>query len=446
MGILAGYVVPHPPLAVHEVGRGDEEAIRDTLDSYRKVAEDIAKLRPDTIVITSPHTVMYRDYFHISPGTSAAGDFGAFRAPQVSMEVRYDTELASEIEHRCYLQGFPAGSEGERDGGRLDHGVMVPLYFINQCYRDYRLVRIGLSGLSLEAHGHFGRMIRAAVESLGRRTVFVASGDLSHCQKEDGPYGYKPEGPKYDSLLMKTLEEGDLTKLFDFDEGLLDAAQECGHRSFCIMAGAFAGQKVDITTLSHEATFGVGYGFGIVRPVKTYEEIRQKSSDPYVALARYTIESYIRDRRIPDVPESVPEEMREKRAGTFVSIHENGMLRGCIGTISACRECIAEEIIDNAISASTRDPRFMAIEEEELPYLDISVDVLGDTEDIAGEAELDPQRYGVIVTKGARRGLLLPNLDGVNTVEEQIAIAKQKAGIGPSESVSLQRFEVVRHE
>ena len=109
MGILAGYVVPHPPLAVHEVGRGDEEAIRDTLDSYRKVAEDIAKLRPDTIVITSPHTVMYRDYFHISPGTSAAGDFGAFRAPQVSMEVRYDTELASEIEHRCYLQGFPAG-------------------------------------------------------------------------------------------------------------------------------------------------------------------------------------------------------------------------------------------------------------------------------------------------------------------------------------------------
>jgi AmmeMemoRadiSam system protein A/AmmeMemoRadiSam system protein B len=447
MGILTGYIVPHPPLAVHEVGRGDEDAIKDTLDSYRKVAEDIAKLKPDTIVITSPHTEMYGDYFHISPGTSARGDFGAFRAPQVTMDVRYDSELASEIEHRCYLQGFPAGGQGERSG-ELDHGVMVPLYFINQCYTDYKLVRIGLSGLSLEAHGNFGQIIRAAVDSLDRRVVFVASGDLSHCQKKDGPYGYKPEGPKYDKLLMKTLKEGDLSRLFDFDRELLDAAQECGHRSFCIMAGAFSDQETEVTALSHEATYGVGYGFGIIRPVKTFEEIRQQSEskDPYVALARYTIEKHIREKTIPEVPESVPEEMKERSAGTFVSIHENGMLRGCIGTISACCDNIAEEIICNAISASTKDPRFIAIEEEELPYLDISVDVLGETESISSEDELDPQRYGVIVTNGGRRGLLLPNLDGVDTVAEQINIAKQKAGIRPAENVALQRFEVVRHE
>ena len=445
MSILAGYIVPHPPLAVHEVGRGDEEAIRATLDSYAKVAEDIAKLRPDTIIITSPHTVMYSDYFHISPGTAAYGDLGSFRAPQVTFDVKYDTELVSEIGHRCFLQDFPAGIEGERDK-TLDHGVMVPLYFIDKAYRDYKLVRIGLSGLSLEAHRNLGQIIKASVDSLGRRAVFVASGDLSRCQKEDGPCGYKPEGPVYDKQLMDTLRAGDLSALLDFDEELLERAEECGHRSFCIMAGAFEREKVDINILSHEATFGVGYGFAIIKPTDKSKEAENAGDDPYVALARYTVEMYVRERRIPEAPADVPEELKTRRAGVFVSIHENGLLRGCIGTISATCDNIAEEIIGNAISASTKDPRFRPIEEEELPYLDISVDVLGDTEDIASERELDPKRYGVIVTNGIRRGLLLPNLDGVDTVAEQISIARQKAGIRPSETVSLQRFEVVRHE
>ena len=129
------------------------------------------------------------------------------------------------------------------------------------------------------------------------------------------------------------------------------------------------------------------------------------------------------------------------------SIHEWGELRGCIGTIVPTTACIAEEIIQNAISASMRDPRFPAIEVGELGYLEISVDVLGETEPVSSAKELDPKRYGVIVTKGFRRGLLLPNLDGVNTVEDQVTIAKQKAGIRVSDTdVELERFEVIRHE
>ena len=169
------------------------------------------------------------------------------------------------------------------------------------------------------------------------------------------------------------------------------------------------------------------------------------SRDPYVALARHTIEEYIGKGRKIEVPGDTPAELTDRSAGVFVSIHENGLLRGCIGTISACYGNVAEEIIHNAIAASTEDPRFRPIEEEELLALEINVDVLGETEDISSEAELDPKRYGVIVTNGMRRGLLLPNLDGVDTVSQQISIARQKAGIGPSEKVSLQRFEVVRH-
>ena len=167
--------------------------------------------------------------------------------------------------------------------------------------------------------------------------------------------------------------------------------------------------------------------------------------DPWVRLARKSLESYILRREIIDIPAGLPPELMERRAGAFVSIHENGRLRGCIGTIAPTRDTLAEEIIHNAISASTRDPRFSPIRGEELPYLEISVDVLGEAEDIDSEAELDVKRYGVIVSRGLRRGLLLPDLEGVDTVRQQVDIARQKAGIGPTEKISLQRFEVVRH-
>ena len=134
------------------------------------------------------------------------------------------------------------------------------------------------------------------------------------------------------------------------------------------------------------------------------------------------------------------------RAGVFVSIKKTGALRGCIGTISPIRDNLAEEIVDNAISACSRDPRFEPVTPDELCDLSISVDVLSEAEPIESIHELDVIRYGVIVSKGRRRGLLLPNLEGVDTVEEQVRIALSKAGIHPSERYSMERFKVVRHE
>ena len=167
--------------------------------------------------------------------------------------------------------------------------------------------------------------------------------------------------------------------------------------------------------------------------------------DPWVRLAWSSVESYVRRRKILDVPDGLPGALTDTRAGAFVSIHKQGRLRGCIGTIAPTQKSLAEEIIRNAVSASSREPRFEPIRPDELPWLEISVDVLGEPEDIASQAELDVKRYGVIVTKGSRRGLLLPDLDGVDTAEEQISIARRKAGIGPEEKISLERFEVVRH-
>ena len=143
-------------------------------------------------------------------------------------------------------------------------------------------------------------------------------------------------------------------------------------------------------------------------------------------------------------PEDLPPEM-EKRAGTFVSLHEHGMLRGCIGTIEPAQASVAQEVIQNAISAATRDPRFPPVRPEELADLDIKVDVLGEPELVESMDELDPRRYGVIVESGWKRSLLLPDLEGVDTAERQVEIARRKAWIGPDEPIQLYRFEVKRY-
>lgn len=165
---------------------------------------------------------------------------------------------------------------------------------------------------------------------------------------------------------------------------------------------------------------------------------------PLVQLARRTIEAYVREGQRISAPRELTPEMK-LRAGTFVSLHRLGQLRGCIGTFMPTQPNVAVEIISNAISAATRDPRFTPVRPDELDDLVISVDVLSAPEAIESPAELDPVRYGVIVEAGGRRGLLLPNLEGVDTVEEQIAIARSKAWIAPREPVKLYRFEVVRY-
>ena len=165
-----------------------------------------------------------------------------------------------------------------------------------------------------------------------------------------------------------------------------------------------------------------------------------------MALARRTIEEYVKTGVMIQVPKDLPKELYDSRAGAFVSIKEDGRLRGCIGTIEASYESLAEEIINNAVSACSRDPRFSPVEPKELEKLVITVDVLGKMEQITSLEELDVKRYGVVVSKDSRRGLLLPNLAGVNSVEQQVTIAMQKAGIGEQETVAVERFEVVRHE
>ncbi len=463
MSIKAAFMVPHPPMIIPAIGKGGEKQITTTIEAYEKVAEEIAKLQPETIIITSPHSIMYADYFHISPGSRAEGNFARFGTPEVAFTEEYDGELRDWI---CLLADkidFPAGTLGERDP-ELDHGTMVPLWFIRKKYKEGKIVRIGLSGCGLLEHYRLGQLIKQAVEDCDRNVVFVASGDLSHKLQEYGPYGFAKEGPEYDKRIMDVVGRAAFGEMLEFPEDFCEKAAECGHRSFVIMSGALDGQAVEAKVYSHEDVTGVGYGIASFYPAyptvnddsrrfgdhyleKIKRELEEKAakSDAYVKLARKSLESYIMNRKVIDVSEHLPDEMLKEKAGVFVSIHKGGSLRGCIGTFLPTTDCIAEEIINNAISASTRDPRFPAIGPDELKYLEINVDVLGEPEDIESKDQLDVKRYGVIVSSVGKRGLLLPDLEGIDTVDQQIEIAKQKAGIHRFESVKLQRFEVIRH-
>jgi len=174
---------------------------------------------------------------------------------------------------------------------------------------------------------------------------------------------------------------------------------------------------------------------------------KEEEKDFPVRLARKTLEEYLYKGKKIAPPANIPEKFK-KKAGVFVSLHKKGRLRGCIGTFLPAKANIAYEIIDNAISAATRDPRFPPVEEEELKEIDISVDILSEPEPVNSLEELNPKKYGVIVSKGWQRGLLLPDLEGVDTAEYQLEIAKQKAGLFdvPLEKLKIERFTVERYK
>ncbi len=465
MAILGTYMVPHPPVIVPEIGKGEEQKIDKTTKAYEAVAKEIAQLKPETIVIISSHIEMYTDYFHIAPGDGATGDFAEFGAPEVKFDVKYDAELRDTLCAICEECNVKAGTLGQRIKV-LDHGSMVPLYFLKKEYGEKlpQIIRIGISGQMLHEHYRLGMLVKQAAEKRHRKIVVIASGDLSHRLSEASPYGYMAEGPEYDSRIMDIMEKGDFEELFSFEDDFCEKAGECGHRCFVVMAGVLDCIKVKTQNISHEGPFGIGYGICGFTPVNEQTDCVERSffdiytnkiqaevqkirenEDEYVALARTALEAFVRTKAITKVPKDASPELREQRTGAFVCIKKQGHLRGCIGTIEPVMGNVGEEIIMNAMSVAVRDTRFEPVTADELDMLTYTVDVLTTPEAVSSIDELDVKKYGIIVTSGDKRGVLLPDLDSVNTVEEQIRIAKMKAGITDKDEFNIQRFKIVRH-
>ncbi|MDR3136151.1 MAG: AmmeMemoRadiSam system protein A [Coriobacteriales bacterium] len=502
MSIVAAFVVPHPPLLIPGIGDAEKPRVHQTQDAYQRVCRHIARLQPQTIVVFSPHAQILPDHFEVSGGRGATGDFSRFGARETNQTytVSYDQTLAAAVLSRLKAAHLAATSAAE-SSSKLDHGFLVPWHFIQQeAFCEVRALRVGLSGLDLTSHYRFGHCLAAAAADLDRRVVLVASGDLSHRLLASGPYGFTPQGPRFDKQLITILASGDLANLLYLDPQLCEQAGECGLRSFVMMAGALQGLDVVPRLLSYEGPFGVGYAVAsfVVESLP-------------VALARTGLEAFFRSGEIPnkktpeiagllrranngegrgveygddgarddeggaggacddgagddgaradesdarsgfcqlDTPSGsrqLLQQLSSRRAGAFVSLHRQGELRGCIGTIAPSTASVIDEIIQNALSAARNDPRFAPLSAAELDDLDIKVDILGLPEPVASASELDAQRFGVIVSCGLRRGLLLPALEGVESPDQQLAIALCKAGIARGESYHIERFEVERY-
>ena len=299
-----------------------------------------------------------------------------------------------------------------------------------------------------------GKAICEAAEELGQKIIFIASGDLSHHLKDSGHYTYVPEGPVFDEMIINTLTSERPYEAILYDESFCRKAGECGMRSIAMLLGALDGRDYEGVLLGYEGPFGVGYGIvdfavkgsaksripNLESTIKSRRDALRKNESEHVRLARSTIEAYVKREKDEFVDYDIP----NVQAGCFVSIKKSGALRGCIGTIEATQDSLYDEIVHNAIAACSRDGRFFPVEVHELDLLTISVDVLGKPERCEFEG-LSPKKYGVIVESGVRRGLLLPDLDGVDTAFDQVRIAKNKAGIEDDDYV-LYRFKVERFE
>jgi AmmeMemoRadiSam system protein A/AmmeMemoRadiSam system protein B len=437
-GIVFGCIVPHPPLLVPEVGGGREMEISATIYAMKELAQRLAAKRPETVVIISPHGKILHDSMGIASAAVLRGNMRNWGARSADHNFDNDPGFIAALQTEAGASDIPLDSIGDTEYN-LDHGVMVPVYFLIEGMYGVPLVPLTFSMLPLSDHFTFGQAIKRAAERTGKRVAVIASGDLSHRLIPSAPAGYDPMGEVFDKKITEAVAAYDAQAILDLDGNLSDRAGECGLRSIVILLGALDGLKVKPDVLSYEGPFGVGYMVAAL----DVEESGGEEMHPLTKLARDTVEGFVRDGKSPR-PEELTPEMKEK-AGVFVSIKKHGQLRGCIGTFEPKHPNVAGEIIDNAVSSATHDPRFPPVTPEELPDLSYSVDVLTRPEPAESEEELDPVRYGIIVESGKRRGLLLPDLEGVDTVEKQIDICRQKAGILPDEPVQLYRFEVKRY-
>lgn len=261
MTLSAGLIVPHPPIIIPEIG-GDRLAdVEKTVSSMRQIAEDVAAISPDIMVAISPHSSIAYDAFLIKMNASLEGTFSLFGHSDIGFKLETAMDLAEDIRDRCQNEGIPVISHKERAffvDDYLDHGVLVPYYFLSQ-KKTYRIVSVSISGLSSELHYAFGKAIGDVSTSDNRKIVFMASGDLSHRLTYEAPAGYSPRGAEFDSIVREIVEKGELEALMKLDDRLVDAAGECGLRSFITLAGVLDGKKYNVRLLSYEGPFGVGY-------------------------------------------------------------------------------------------------------------------------------------------------------------------------------------------
>ena len=447
----------HAPIVIPAIGAEHAPDCTRTTAAMREVAARVIAHAPDVLVLVSPHAPRRGDRFGIVAAPWIEGSFARFGRARLATRLPGAPEAARRVETAAARRDLESWTPS---GDDLDHGALVPLHFLVEAGWTGPTLILALpyeDGVSEKA---MGEALETAADEAGERWVVIASGDMSHRLQPGAPAGFDPRAHEFDASFVAHLRTGDYRAACAPDRRLQDLAAEDVVQSTQVAAAAVGFRNDGGRVVSYEGPFGVGYCEAVLftdgsdeasvpsRPgerTHVHAATEAAAPSPPAALPEWARE-VIRANllRQPLLPPELEEPWRTARA-VFVTLRSpSGELRGCIGRTQPSFEALAEEVADCAVSAATRDPRCEPVALEEVDRLRIEVSVLTPPVPVASRAELDPDRYGVVVSLGYRRGVLLPSIEGVDSVAAQLHIAAEKAGIRDDEPYAIERFEVVK--
>ena len=449
--VVCAVLMPHAPILVPEVGGERGGAAQASCQAMREAAACVMSFRPETLVLISPHSPRQARAFGVWAGERLQGSFAQFKASGAQVSLPNDTQVARAIVTEAGNRDLATWMIHDRT---LDHGALVPLWFLAGARWAGPTIVLSLNYPEGGGLGELGEAIAAAARASHRRMAIVASGDMSHRLTPNAPCGFHPQAHQFDETFIDLIRKGDYHKIANIDPGLRELAAEDAVDSTLIAAAAVDWKSTGHKVLNYEGPFGVGYGVAILfaeksnpadpQPAAANAANREGAILP--GLARQSVTAALRGSS--ELPPAATGQYLSAQRGVFVTLHGgDGMLRGCAGTIHPACASIVAETWRSARLAAFQDSRFPPVEAHELPKLRFDVSVLHSMEKISSAGELDPARYGVIVsTEDGRRGLLLPGIAEIKTGGQQLGLARKKGWIGPDEPVMLQRFQVDRFE
>lgn len=443
MSISCAVLMCHAPIVIPAIAGARAADCRATTQAMRETARALVAHEPALIVLISPHAPRRARSIGITFDQTLSGDFARFGHAQVALELPGAPGAAELIAHKARSEGIDTHALA---GRALDHGSMVPLFFVHEAGYRGAVVVTSLPYPGTEIEAALGNALHEAAREGVRHWAILASGDMSHRLTRDAPAGFAPRAREFDRRFAHALRQGDLRSAIDADPELIELAAEDVVQSTAVAAAAVQYRAEGTRVFAYEAPFGVGYLEALLFSQNLEHATLDHGAgstldtppDALVEIALTAIGCALRAE--PYTPPAQAPPWHDARA-VFVTLRSpSGELRGCIGRTEPRFATLSEEVADCAVSAATRDTRMPSVCSEELAALSVEVSLLSEPERIADLSQLDPRRYGVVVEQGTLRGVLLPDVEGVESVEQQLRIALRKAGIAVNSCYQLSRF------
>jgi len=439
MSIPCAALMCHAPIVIPALAGSRGQACSKTTGAMRQVATDVLAHGPEVIVVVSPHAPRAAQSWAVVHDAEIAGTFSRFGRADLGLTLEGAPHAAEALSRVAQQYGLSV--EAAR-GDDLDHGALVPLMFLAEAGFLGRVLVVSLPYPGTDQEERFGHIIAQAAAVCGERWAIIASGDMSHRLTADAPAGFHPRAKDFDLTFVRNLRHKDLRRATNVDAKLQALVAEDVVQSTRVAAAAVDYVATGLTVYSYEGPFGVGY----CEAMLFSERAQGKDADPdapplrLVDIAHDAIVHALAGTHylVPELPAPW-----DAPHAVFVTLRSpEGELRGCIGRTEPIFGSLALEVADCAVAAATRDHRMPSVETRELTRLGIEISVLEPPEPIESASQLDPKRFGVVVSQGERRGVLLPEVEGVDTVDDQLRIAMRKGEISAHAPYRLQRFRV----